>query len=91
MSTDPACLRAALTLAGMTPGEAAAAITALPAGACARVDVTQPPLGGRRVSMHIDGVSTVGAARTLTALIDHCERVWADSAATGDGATAEQP
>lgn len=75
---DPAAVRIGVRLDGLDHHEAASILRATPAGGRLDVRVTQPPLGGLRHSIVVDGLSMVGAIAVLQGLLDHANNVTAN-------------
>lgn len=67
---DPASLTVELHMRGLDSREAAAVITAIPAGASWEGTTDQPPLGGRRHQITITDLSIVGAADVTAGLLE---------------------
>jgi len=78
MSNDPASLKAWITLTGLDRTEAAVVLGALPPGATATFDVTQPALGGARVRASIEGLSVAAVHSICDAVIGHHAQINSD-------------
>jgi hypothetical protein len=72
---DPATLNVALTFSGLSNDEATVVVNNLPAGSTATVEVTKPPIGGKRFRIAAEGLSVQDAKDVTTATFLHLERV----------------
>lgn len=76
MTPDPASLNLAVTMTGLSNGEAVTVVSNLPAGSTARVDVIVPSSGPpKRFTIAAEGLSAQGAKDLTNVLFLHLQRV----------------